>query len=97
MKVLNGASKKAAGAKLGNPRNTAQAAALGRCIQTVAADEFAMRLMPVVEAIRKAGATTLEAMSQALNQRGIPSARGGKWRASSIANLLSRVEASAFL
>ena len=97
MKVLNGASKKAAGAKPGNPRNTAQAAALGRCIQTVAADEFAMRLMPVVEAIRKAGATTLEAMSQALNQRGIPSARGGKWRASSIANLLSRVEASAFL
>lgn len=47
-------------------------------------------LLPILDAIRNAGATTLEAMSQALNQRGIRSARGGRWRASSVASLLAR-------
>jgi hypothetical protein len=46
--------------------------------------------MPVIDAIRRTGATTLEAMTQALNQRGIRSARGGRWYASSVANLLNR-------
>src|SRR5262245_36655986 len=41
--------------------------------------------MPVIQAIRGTGATTLEAMSKVLNQRGIRSARGGQWRASSVA------------
>lgn len=86
------AVKRATGAKLGNPRNIAQAGERGRCVQTAAADEFAANVMPIVLAIRKTGATTLEAMSQALNQRGIRSARGGKWRASSVANLLAHAE-----
>ncbi len=85
------AAKKASGARLGNPRNIAHAGALGRGIQTAAADEFVAGLMPVVQAIRNTGATTLEAMSQALNQRGIRSARGGKWHVSSVANVLARV------
>ena len=43
-------------------------------------------------AIRNTGAITLEAMTQALNQRGIRSARGGKWHVSSVANLLARAQ-----
>ena len=46
--------------------------------------------MPVIQAICGTGVTTLEAMTQALNQRGIRSARGGRWYASSVANLLAR-------
>ena len=84
------AVKRSGGARLGNPRNIAQAGELGRSVQTPVADEFAANLMPIVLTIRKASVTTLEAMSQALNQRGIASARGGKWRASSVANLLAR-------
>jgi hypothetical protein len=84
------AAKKAAGALLGNLRNIAQAGELGRSIQTTAADQFVAGLMPVIEAIRRTGVTTLEAMTQALNQRGIRSARGGRWYASSVANLLER-------
>jgi hypothetical protein len=49
--------------------------------------------MPVIDAIRGTGATTLEAITQALNQRGIRSARGGRWRASSLAYLLARANA----
>jgi DNA invertase Pin-like site-specific DNA recombinase len=84
------AAKKAAGAKLTNPRNAAQAAEVGRIVQATAADTFVMGLVPVIDAIRRTGATTLEAMTQALNQRGIRSARGGRWYASSVANLLDR-------
>jgi DNA invertase Pin-like site-specific DNA recombinase len=84
------AAKKAAGAKLGNPRNAAQAAEVGRTVQATAADSFVAGLMPVIDAIRRTGVTTLEAMTQALNQRGIRSARGGRWYASSVSNLLVR-------
>jgi DNA invertase Pin-like site-specific DNA recombinase len=84
------AAKKAAGAQLGNPRNIAQAGELGRTIQANTADTFVAGLMPVIAAIRGTGVTTLEAMTQALNQRGIRSARGGRWYASSVANLLAR-------
>jgi hypothetical protein len=65
------AAKKASGIKLGNPRNIAQAGELGRSVQAATADKFVANLMPVVRAIQSTGATTLEAISQALNQRGI--------------------------
>jgi DNA invertase Pin-like site-specific DNA recombinase len=84
------AAKKAAGAQLGNRRNIEQAGELGRSIQTATADQFVAGLIPVIHAIRSTGANTLEAITQALNQRGIRSARGGRWYASSVANLLGR-------
>src|SRR3954464_4012060 len=65
------ASKRANGARLGNPTNLTYAGALGRATQVAAADEFVSGLLPVVLAIRQTGAKTLETMSQALNQRGI--------------------------
>jgi DNA invertase Pin-like site-specific DNA recombinase len=86
------ASTRASGARLGNPTNLPVAGALGRTTQIAAADEFVSGLLPVVLAIRQTGAKTLEAMSQALNQRGIRTARGGKWRASSVANLFVRAQ-----
>jgi hypothetical protein len=46
--------------------------------------------MPIVNAIRATGATTLEAISRAMNDRGIRSARGATWHVSSVANLLAR-------
>ncbi|HEY6755738.1 MAG TPA: recombinase-like helix-turn-helix domain-containing protein [Pseudolabrys sp.] len=62
----------------------------GRQIQIAAADEFASDLLPVIDAVRRTGATTLEAITRALNDRGIRPARGTRWYASSVANLLSR-------
>jgi hypothetical protein len=63
---------------------------MGRVTQVAAADEFLSSLLPIVLAIRETGANTLEVMSQALNQRGIRTARGGQWRPSSVANSLAR-------
>src|SRR4030081_2199417 len=82
------AAKKASGATLGNPRNIAAAGLSGRQIQIADGDQFASGLLPVIEAIRRTGATTLEAITRALNDRGIRTARGTRW--SSVANLLSR-------
>ena len=86
------AAKKASGIKLGNPTNIAEAGAFGRRIQAEGAHTFAAGLIPVVQAIRDTGATTLRDISFALNERGIRSARGGRWYPSSVANLLARAK-----
>jgi DNA invertase Pin-like site-specific DNA recombinase len=88
------AAKKAAGHKLGNPRDIASAGALGRTVQTAAADQFMAAMLPLVRSIRSSGATSLEAITVALNQRGVRSARGGRWYASAVANLLARAAAA---
>jgi DNA invertase Pin-like site-specific DNA recombinase len=86
------AAKRAAGARLGNRTNIDLAGSLGRSVQAETADQFTTSLLPVVNAIRSNGANTLEAITQALNQRGIRSARGSHWHVSSVANLLSRAK-----
>jgi hypothetical protein len=85
-------AKKAQGARLGNPDNLAAAGCLGREVQASGADQFAAKLLPLVTAIKSSGATTLDAITCALNDRGVRSARGSRWHVSSVRNLLSRVE-----
>jgi hypothetical protein len=43
-----------------------------------------------VDAIHGSGVTTLAGIADALNARGIRSARGGKWRISAVQNLIGR-------
>src|SRR3954471_24438145 len=86
------AAKKAQGTKLGNRRNLARAGSLGRATQALTADQFAARILPLVATIQSSGARTLEAITRALNGRGIRSARGTRWHASSVSNLLSRTQ-----
>ena len=83
-------AKKAGGAKLGNPTNLGVAGTIGRIVQAQAADEFATNLMPLIHAIRHAGALTLSEIAGALNGRGIRPARGRRWHRSSVRNLLTR-------
>src|SRR4030088_2264963 len=84
------AAKKAAGARLGNPRNLAHAGNIGRAALIDVADEFATGLLSTVAAIRAGGVITLASMAIELNRRAIKSARGGKWHRSSVRNLLER-------
>src|SRR6266446_1456959 len=88
------AAKKAAGAKLGNPSNLDLAGSAGRTAQIEAADQFALGLAPVIQAIGSTGTLSLGAMALELNRRGIRSARGGKWHVSSVRNVLSRTRFS---
>ena len=55
-----------------------------------AADQFARDILPAVNAIRNAGTTSLQGISNALNKQGIRTTRGKHWHVSSVANLLAR-------
>jgi DNA invertase Pin-like site-specific DNA recombinase len=84
------AAKKAQGATLGNKTNLGQAQAKGATANRMAADAFAANVLPVVRQIQDTGATTLRAIAEALNTRGIRTARGGQWHAMTVQNLLVR-------
>ncbi len=84
------AAKKAAGAKLGNLR-AAEAAVRAHAAHRAMADQFASNVLPIVREIQATGRTTLREIAASLNARGICSARGGRWNASSVRNLLLRV------
>jgi hypothetical protein len=54
------------------------------------ADRHAANVLPIVREAQKAGAESLRDVADALNARGIATARGGKWHATSVKNLLDR-------
>jgi len=85
-------AKRASGARLGNPTNLHAAGLIGRSAQVQAADEFATDLIPMLDAIRNAGASTLRDIANALNGRGIRPPRGSNWHRSSVRNLIARVQ-----
>ena len=85
------AAKKAAGAELGNRTNPGEAAAIGRQRLIERADEHAARVIPVLQHLVKVNKlTTLQAVADALNERGIRSPRGGQYYPSSVLNLILR-------
>jgi DNA invertase Pin-like site-specific DNA recombinase len=87
-------SRKTNGAKLGNPTNTAQAAAMGRQISVRDADRFAESVLPIVQSIQQSGVISLRGIAVALNNRGVRTARAGRWQVSNVRNLLARCTAA---
>lgn len=89
---------KAAGRKLGNPNGAAALKRAGKgnlaAVQKVkaGADSYARDLAPVIADIQASGVTSLWAISAELNARHIQTRRGGGWHASSVRNLLARIE-----
>ena len=84
------AARKAQGAKLGNRRNASAALALGRRVRTQDADTFAANVRPIIDSLRESGVTDLRGLASALNQRGIRTARGGRWHVSNVRNVIAR-------
>ena len=80
---------KARGIKLGNP-NIAMARAKGQQVIKSKADKHAQNVLPIIKAIRDAGVTSLRGIANALNQRGIETARGGSWHAASVGRVIRR-------
>jgi hypothetical protein len=54
------------------------------------ADRHAANVLPIIKEAQRAGAHTLRAVAEALNARGVPTARGGEWHPMSVKNLLDR-------
>lgn len=83
------AAAKARGVTLGNPRlHVARKSAVETV--TASADKFAANVLPIIREAQKAGATTLRDIAAALNARGVATARGGQWHATSVSNILER-------
>jgi DNA invertase Pin-like site-specific DNA recombinase len=77
---------KARGVTLGNPKlHVARRNAVD-----AEAECYAANVLPIIREAQKAGARTLREIAEALNARGIATARGGKWYAQSVANVLAR-------
>ena len=54
------------------------------------ADRFAANVLPVIEDIRRQGATSLREIAAQLTARGVRTARGGEWSTSAVRNILAR-------
>ena len=86
------AAAKVRGVRLGHPKlNEAREPMLAA--KKARADAFARSVAPVIREAQAAGATTLQAIADALNARGIATATGkeGRWEPTSVRNLLRRL------
>jgi hypothetical protein len=80
---------KARGVTLGNPKLHVARRSAVEAVKAQA-DKYAANVLPIIREAQKAGANTLREIADALNARGIPTARGGQWHATSVKNLLER-------
>lgn len=86
---------KSRGVKLGNPNGArALRGHTDRTNQTRAvkakADYNARLVIPIIRELRRTGCTTLKAIADEINKRGILTPRRGKWYAASIARVIER-------
>lgn len=86
------AAKKAQGVRLGGP-NLAKARRASKAAVVANADRHAANVAPIINVMRRAGATTLREIAEALNARGVRTARGGTWHATTVKNVMDRSEA----
>jgi DNA invertase Pin-like site-specific DNA recombinase len=87
------AAAKARGVQLGNPklaqaREAAHKAAAAA--NEAAAERYAATVLPIIREAKRAGAQTLREIADALNARGVATARGGQWYAATVRNVLAR-------
>jgi DNA invertase Pin-like site-specific DNA recombinase len=83
------ARAKARGVKLGGPK-LAQARKVAVEAIEANAERHAANVLPIIREVQRAGATSLRAIAEALNARGVATARGGRWQAQTVINVLAR-------
>jgi hypothetical protein len=82
------AAAKARGVILGGPRLT-EARKLAHA-STRPMPTNITNVLPIIREVQKSGATSLRDLAQALNARGVHTARSGHWYATSVKNVLER-------
>jgi DNA invertase Pin-like site-specific DNA recombinase len=91
------AAAKARGKSLGGDRGvrlTDEARAAGTAHRAAKATDRARDLAPTIASLREAGITSASGIAKALNERGIPTARGGgEWQATQVQRVLARLDA----
>lgn len=84
------ARKRAAGGVLGNRTNLREAQLAGAAVNKAAALRFAANVLPIIREIQALGVTSHRSIASALIERGVRTARGGKWTAVQVGQLLRR-------
>lgn len=51
-------------------------------------------VLPIVQSIQRSGVISLRGIAIALNDRGVRTARAGRWQVSNVRNLLARFQAA---
>jgi DNA invertase Pin-like site-specific DNA recombinase len=85
------AAAKKHGVKLGGDRGATVTAAMrkaGTAALQARARARATDLAPIIKDLQAGGATTLQALADGLNERGIPAARGGQWSTPQVMRVL---------
>lgn len=62
-----------------------------REVVVASADRHAANVEPIIMAVKRAGANTLREIAEALNARGVRTARGGAWHATTVKNVMDRL------
>jgi DNA invertase Pin-like site-specific DNA recombinase len=84
------ARAKAKGARLGNPRLD-EVRGKGAESMKAAAARFAVNILPLIQPLRAEG-KSLREIADVLDARGVPTARGGKWAPTQVADILKRAK-----
>ena len=85
------AAAKARGIRLGKPENLAdrdKGRRVSAAVRRAKAERRAGDLLPTLQVLQAEGIVTPTAMARALNERGIPAARGGLWHPVQVVRLL---------
>jgi DNA invertase Pin-like site-specific DNA recombinase len=83
------AAAKARGVTLGGP-NLPEAREIAQARIKAHADQHAANVLPIIREAQRHGASTLRDIADALNARGVSTARGGRWYATTVKNLMER-------
>jgi Recombinase len=75
---------------LGGPR-LPEAREIAQASIKAHADQHAANVIPIIREAERAGATSLRDIAKVLNARGMATARGGRWHATSVKNVLERL------
>jgi DNA invertase Pin-like site-specific DNA recombinase len=75
------------GVKLGAP-NAAASSAAGVAALKAKSKAFAKNVIPIINDIKASGIMTLRGIANALNARGIKTARGGQWHQGTVGRLI---------
>jgi DNA invertase Pin-like site-specific DNA recombinase len=78
------------GVRLGNPRNLAEARIRGGETTKAEADRHARNVLPLIREAQASGARTLAQIADALNARGVATARGKDWGPMTVKRVLDR-------
>jgi Recombinase len=77
--------------RCGEAAGKAVRAAKATAVRVARSQARAAELQPVIAEIRASGITSLGGIAKALNDKGIPTARGGNWQAVRVQRVLERL------